>query len=232
MGYTILILQGIFENYKIGVEYNTISSESQNKLSLFYSLLLCHKRCGRNEECLAAWRSNDSDVRRLRFGWSQLFPKLHLLWRGWWRLHHHLWEDNSRLCRRCEFTYILTLRCCSHLDRDLKTFWSFIVFLEQNLYCSSKLLWQMLSLPQPLCIKTICKKHVWSKCEFFYFSLVCICFVSKTAHTQVTPLRLCFFAGRDWGQERRLADPHSFFVSHSGSTETQRQKQGFCAACL
>lgn len=46
-----------------------------------------------------------------------------------------------------------------YLVSDLKTSWLFCVFLEQNLYCNCRLLWQMLSLPQPLFTKIICEKE-------------------------------------------------------------------------
>lgn len=50
-----------------------------------------------------------------------------------------------------------------YLASDLKTSWLFCVFLEQNLYCNSRLLWQMLSLPQPLFTKIICQKKQQSR---------------------------------------------------------------------
>lgn len=46
-----------------------------------------------------------------------------------------------------------------YLASDTQPSWLFCLFPEQNLYCNSRLLWQMWSLPQPLFIKVICQKQ-------------------------------------------------------------------------
>lgn len=48
----------------------------------------------------------------------------------------------------------------AYLASGLKISWLLcVVFLEQNLYCNVRLLWQMLSRPQPSCTRTICEKQ-------------------------------------------------------------------------
>lgn len=73
---------------------------------------------------------------------------------------------------------------------DLNTLLPFSVCLEQKSYCRRRLLWQMLSLPQPLFRKVICQKHTGQR-SVVTLSKVLICSCGQRRFLKLNSQDLC-----------------------------------------